>query len=128
VNTIKNVAGQLGWPAILTPPVTPQLTAEQFAGVITTQIDDELRWSKLVSSIAPLCRQDLLFRGIPTAATTPPTDPIAKLLRAAISDITNRTGPATFLGGGPIKFRDIKLAFDLPPPVATSLESIASKM
>jgi hypothetical protein len=89
--------------------------------VINTQIDDEKRWSNLVSSIAPLCRQDLLFRGITTAAT----DPIATLLKAAITDITTRT--ATF-PGGPIKFGDITLAFDLPPPVATSLESIASKI
>src|SRR5712671_433713 len=57
----------LRWPDLLAtgvPPASPPLTAAQFAGVINTQIDDEVRWSNLVSSIAPLCRQDLLFRGI----------------------------------------------------------------
>jgi hypothetical protein len=136
VNTIKNVAGQLGWPTILSPPSTPPLTADQFTGVITTQIDDELRWSSLVSSIAPLCRQDLLFRGIAPIFGNPPGDPIATMLNAAITDIHAQflnidvrfagLTPNSIVRGRDITFGDITPTFVMPPTVATSLERIAN--
>jgi hypothetical protein len=132
---LKLIVSQLQWPNILGTavfPALPPVTGKQFSGVINTQIDDELRWSDLVSSIAPLCRQDLLFRGVgPTAA-----DPIAKMLTAAIDDIKSKIGGITFpdpasgpngtIPGSAITFGDFVPTFTIPPSVATSLDRIVN--
>jgi hypothetical protein len=136
---IPLIVSRLQWPRILgtaAQPATPPITARQFAGVINTQIDDELRWSDLVSSIAPLCRQDLLFRGIAPIFGNPPGDPIATMLNAAITDIHTHflnidvrfagLAPGSIVRGRDIAFGDIGPTFVMPPTVATSLERIAN--
>jgi hypothetical protein len=136
---IPLIVSRLQWPGLLgtaAQPATPPITARQFAGVINTQIDDELRWSSLVSSIAPLCRQDLLFRGIAPIFGNPPGDPIATMLNAAITDIHAQflnidvrfagLTPNSIVRGRDITFGDITPTFVMPPTVATSLERIAN--
>ena len=138
---IPLIVSNLQWPGILSnarPPATPPITARQFAGVINTEIDDELRWSNLVSSIAPLCRQDLLFRGIGPDPNNSPQDPIARLLNKAILDIEYECrkigvfpGPpgttnSTILGTTDVPFGDVATSFVMPSTVASSLERIAN--
>jgi hypothetical protein len=77
------------------PPNARARRARQLAGVINTVIEEELRWSALVSTIAPLCRQNLLFQQtIPGTVGGPfPTNPIGALLQATTMEI------ARFVGG-----------------------------
>src|SRR5712672_529360 len=96
---IPLIVSRLQWPNILSTavfPTLPPITGKQFSGVINTQIDDELRWSDLVSSIAPLCRQDLLFRGIGPDPNKSPKDPIARMLNRAILDIKEKVAGIKF--------------------------------
>jgi hypothetical protein len=118
------IAAQLPWPPSSTSSTTPApLTVVQLQDVIDTQIDDELRWSELVSTVAPLCRQDLLFR------TSPGTDPISNLFTSAACNINNSLPPATktpiiFTGDqptGPLVFGDKTPTIEIPPPIAISL-------
>jgi hypothetical protein len=132
---IKLIVLQLQWPSILSnagQPATPPITSNQFAGVINTQIDDEQRWSDLVSSIAPLCRQDLLFRGIGPINGPSPNDPIATMLNLAISDIRDKAKNVSFpdpasgstILGSALPFGDVGPKFVMPATIASSLERI----
>jgi hypothetical protein len=119
---LQSIQTQLQWPGILTPPpfqLAP-LTAAQFTNVVDTQIADELRWGELVRTVAPLCRQDLLFRGLGGS------DPIATLFRVANANLKPlprppfagpmTVWPPTF--GAPVPAQP----FNIPRPIATSLE------
>ena len=118
---LQSIQTQLQWPGILTSLRFAPLTLVQFTNVVDTQIADELRWGELVRSVAPLCRQDLLFRGLGAAL-----DPIATLFRNAISDISNRGRPPfagpTLPGDWPPNFGAPTPSFNIPRPIATSLE------
>ena len=70
---LQSILRQLQWPGILTPP-PPPLTTAQFTNAVDTQIADELRWGELVRTVAPLCRQDLLFRGLVVAGSSKRSD------------------------------------------------------
>ena len=49
--------------AITAPLGTILLSDLRLAEVLNLQVADEQRWGELVSSIAPSCRQELLFQG-----------------------------------------------------------------
>jgi hypothetical protein len=120
------VTNQLMWPAIFNvalpgiivnpppvpPPPPPGVTVAQLSAVINVEIDDERRWSELVSSIAPICRQDLLFKGIIDPAN-PPSDPIGNLISIAVRAIRANGINVQISGLAPL---------ELPRPIATSLD------
>jgi hypothetical protein len=64
--------------------------------ILNLQIADEKRWGELVSSIAPSCRQDLLFRGFiqnPDGSFPPEKQsPIGKLLLALVTGVYKPRG------------------------------------
>jgi hypothetical protein len=49
--------------AITAPLGSILLSDLRLAEVLNLQVADEQRWGELVSSIAPSCRQELLFQG-----------------------------------------------------------------
>jgi hypothetical protein len=117
---LKSIKLQLQWPEILTKPrpgsmtpSPPPLTEAQFDNVVATQIDDELRWGELVRTIAPLCREDLLFRDRAAIQDPAAIGPIATLFRNAIANISRQR--PTFSAPAPVP------AFNIPPPIATSI-------
>ena len=121
---LQSILRQLQWPGILTSS-PPPLTTAQFTNVVDTQIADELRWGELVRTVAPLCRQDLLFRGLGSAAR----DPIATLFRAAIIDIQSQRPPlAPPDYFWPPPFGAPAPPFNIPQPIATSLEESAESL
>jgi hypothetical protein len=75
-------------------PNAQAMRAAQLAGVVNTMIEEELRWSHLISTIAPLCRQNLLFpetiRG--TGPGPFPTNPIGGLLQLTTEEIARQVG------------------------------------
>jgi hypothetical protein len=93
VGMLLDIVNRLQWSAILgkAGANNQSLRATQFADVVNMQIDDEKRWSDLVSTIAPMCRTDLLFGGtIPGTGpkTLPVTDPIGAVLQGG-ADLIN---------------------------------------
>ena len=121
---LQSILRQLQWPGILTSS-PPPLTTAQFTNAVDTQIADELRWGELVRTVAPLCRQDLLFRGLGFDAR----DPIATLFGVAITDIRSQPRPplAPQAYIWPPSFGAPAPAFNIPQPIATSLEESAEQ-
>jgi hypothetical protein len=120
---LKSIVAQVQWDGILANPAP--LTSAQLVNVIDTQINDEVSWSDLVSTVAPLCRQDLLFR-------LGGTDPIAKLFTTAGTSINNglRNAGTVFpdIGGpftGTLVFGPKAPTFNVPRSPSTSLDRIA---
>src|SRR5262249_11378083 len=69
--------------------------ATQLAAVVTNMVDEEIRWSNLISTISPLCRQNLLFlRRIPgTRPGLPfPGTPTGALLQLTTQEIARLVG------------------------------------
>jgi hypothetical protein len=100
-----SLAQTLRWVTFQNNLVLPNITAtapanararraRQLAGVVNTVIEEELRWSALVSTIAPLCRQNLLFpQTIPGTGPGPfPTNPIGGLLQLTTSEVVRLIG------------------------------------
>jgi hypothetical protein len=123
---LQSIAAKLPWPpAIANPNVSP-LTANQLVDAIDTQFDDEVRWSELVSTVAPMCRQDLLFR-----ISAGSMDPIAQLLKAATESIKVSVSNSSFTFTGPaptstLTFGDKTPTVDIPPPIATSFSQLVN--
>jgi hypothetical protein len=124
-----------GRPAIVNPDITTtvptaamrRLRQRQLAAVVNTMIDEERRWAVLVSTIAPLCRQDLLFPGqIPGTRPGPfPTDPIGRLLQLTTFEIARYAAPPQWLEPDfvvPTPAPPVRM----PAPVATSGNILAT--
>lgn len=116
---LKDIVTALQWPAIIGAAKTEdrERWASQLAQVIDLQLNDEARWSDLVSSIAPLCRWELLF----DSGKRDGTDPIRRVIDTAKKDIAEQTRDwgITFdpVGAGPAEL-------NVPAPSATVLEHI----
>jgi hypothetical protein len=122
---LDSIVKNLQWPSIVgsgTPPVSPS----QLAAIINMQIDDELRWGEIASTVAPLCRQDLVLRQFDTttlgttAQAPPPANPIGALLWNAALAVIGTTPPITTRDN----IGDKKPAFDVPPTMASSLAEL----
>lgn len=118
-SVLDHVATALRWPTIVQDGTGDRMKSRlgQLAEVFNMQVEDEKRAAALVASIAPLCRQDLLFQG---RVTGEDLDPIGTLLGTARTAINEKFGnefnvPAAAPMVG------------LPKPIATSLQSIADK-
>jgi hypothetical protein len=92
---LDSISHSLNWPGITATaaPQDQQMRATQISQIISMQLNDEIRWSNLVATISPLCRQDLLFTG----NIDNPTDPIGIVMRYAINNCPN--GINTLIGG-----------------------------
>jgi hypothetical protein len=133
---LDNIRGDLRWPDIIRGDVVGDERSNrsrQLAEIINIQISDERRWSDLVRSIAPLCRQNLLFRGPivqPTPGNLPPlpNNPIGDLLQNAANAIV---AAAQHAGWDQIADQFVISSGDaprpqlVPAPIATSLSRIA---
>ncbi|MHB8267809.1 hypothetical protein [Bradyrhizobium sp.] len=130
VSMLPGIVQSLRWSNILDRVDNQLLRSTQFADVINMQIDDERRWSDLVSTIAPLCRTDLLFKGtIPgTTGTSPaPTDPIGAVLQRGTLLINSTAfgngAPVGQWGGFTVPRTALPVV--MPRTIAGSLQEIA---
>jgi hypothetical protein len=125
-DNFQDIPSILQWSSIIdtVPDPTPfppasdeqKRRSRQLAAVINTMVEEEKRWAELVSSITPLCHQDLLFNGIPGTQTGPrPTDPIGRLLQATTDEIDDATDQ-----WGEFNVRKFLLKIGLPQPIATN--------
>lgn len=123
-NKYRRIAGLLKWPGIIGQVVVEDQTTrlQQFAMAINSLINEEKQWSNLVGSIAPLCRQSLLFRGLnrQQPAPNPLENPIGALLYAVANDIELQVG-----GWGGFDVPRDPYEVSIPGPLATSASLVA---
>jgi hypothetical protein len=107
-------------------PNNNALRAQQLADMINRQLDDEQRWSDLVSSISPLCQQNLRYGGRIGTGQPLPGNPVGDLIQTACNQLAAfcaapQRGWPGFVVPAPA------LGLPIPPPVASSLDLVVQR-
>jgi hypothetical protein len=107
-----------------------RLRQRQLSAVVNIMIEEERRWAELISTIAPLCRQNLLFSGqIPgtrPGAYAFPADPIGRLPQLTTFEIARFAAPPLAWPEPDFVVPRPGPRVRMPAPVATSANILAT--